>query len=327
MSDVDAKINNFKKLYKDIVMGFSVFEYADKPIFIKHFSELDNGDLELERIKILNQAKERNLPSKEEKMDLLLKEGYWSTQKEDEMVKIKKEISDQEMILKNLIIKRQIMTTKEKIRIANQKLQDILNEKNEVFGFCLEDFVDKKMNEITIFNSFYKNRQLTEKMFSEEEFDILPERELAELVRILNNFYIDFSHQQIKRICACPFFVSIFNLCDNDAYSFFGKKISELSILQVNLFSQGRYFRNLMQSSDSKNFPPSDVLEDPDKMIEWYDQISTGPKSEADGVSYFGASKQELEDMAGGKAIDVADFAKGKGNSLSTKDFIEMHGI
>lgn len=308
-------------------MGFSVFEYADKPIFIKHFSELDNGDLELERIKILNQAKERNLPSKEEKMDLLLKEGYWSTQKEDEMVKIKKEISDQEMILKNLIIKRQIMTTKEKIRIANQKLQDILNEKNEVFGFCLEDFVDKKMNEITIFNSFYKNRQLTEKMFSEEEFDILPERELAELVRILNNFYIDFSHQQIKRICACPFFVSIFNLCDNDAYSFFGKKISELSILQVNLFSQGRYFRNLMQSSDSKNFPPSDVLEDPDKMIEWYDQISTGPKSEADGVSYFGASKQELEDMAGGKAIDVADFAKGKGNSLSTKDFIEMHGI
>lgn len=308
-------------------MGFSVFEYADKPIFIKHFSELDNGDLELERIKILSQAKERNLPSKEEKMALLVKEGYWSTQKEDEMVKIKKEISDQEMLLKNLIIKRQIMTTKEKIRIANQKLQDIINEKNEVFGFCLEDFVDKKMNEITIFNSFYKNRQLTEKMFSEEEFDILPERELAELVRILNNFYIDFSHQQIKRICACPFFVSIFNLCDNDAYSFFGKKISELSILQVNLFSQGRYFRNLMQSSDSKNFPPSDVLEDPDKMIEWYDQISTGPKSEADGVSYFGASKQELEDMAGGKAIDVADFAKGKGNSLSTKDFIEMHGI
>lgn len=327
MSDVDNKVNNFKKLYKDIVMGFSVFEYAGKPIFIKHFSELDNGDLELERIKILNQAKEKNLPSKEEKMTLLLKEGYWSIQKEDEIIKIKKEISDNEMLLKNLVIKRQIMSTKERIRIANQKLQDILNEKNEAFGFCLEDFVGKKMNEITIFNSFYKNRQLTEKMFSEEEFDILPEKELAELIRILNNFYIDFSHEQIKRICACPFFVSIFNLCDNDAYSFFGKKICELSILQVNLFSQGRYFKNLMQSRDSQNFPPSDVLEDPDKMIEWYDQISTGPKSEADGVSYFGASKQELEDMAGGKAIDVADFAKGKGNSLSTKDFIEMHGI
>ena len=73
--------------------------------------------------------------------------------------------------------------------------------------------------------------------------------------------------------------------------------------------------------------PPSDVMDDPDKMIEWYDQMSAVPKGQSDGVSYFGATKAELQEMAGGKAIDVQDFAKKKNNSMNTKDFIEMHGI
>lgn len=327
MSDVANKINYLKKLYREIVLGFSTFDYAGKPIFIKHFSELDNGDIESERLKCFNTGKERGLQDREEKMALLIKEGYWSREKEEEINKIKKEVSDYEMLLKNLVVKRQIMTTKDKIRNLNKKLEDIAQEKAEVFGLCLEDFVDKKMNELTIYNSFFKNKNLTEKLFSEEEFDRLPEIEIGKLVGILNNFYINFSHSEIKKVCACPFFISIFGLCEDDAFNFFGKRICDLSILQINLFSQGRYFKSLMQSRNDQVMPPSDVMDDPDKMIEWYDQMSNVPKGQSDGVSYFGATKAELQEMAGGKAIDVQDFAKKKNNSMNTKDFIEMHGI
>lgn len=327
MSDVVNKVNYLKKLYREIVLGFSAYEYSGKPIFIKHFSELDNGDLESEKLKYFNIGKERGLQDKEEKMILLIKEGYWTKEKEDEISRIKKEISDAEMLIKNLVVKRQIMTTKDKIRKNNDKLNLILEEKHELFGLCLEDFVDKKVNELTIFNSFYKDRNFKEKLFSEEEFDRLPEQELSKLIGILNNFYISFSHSEIKRICASPFFISIFGLCEDNAFNFFGKTISELSILQVNLFSQGRYFKSLIRSREDQGMPPSDVMEDPDKMIEWYDQMSTSAKAQADGVSYFGATKSELQDMAGGKAIDVQDFAKKKNNSMNTKDFIEMHGI
>ena len=327
MSDVTNKINYLKKLYREIVLGFSAFDYAGQPIFIKHFSELDNGDLESERLNSFNIGKERGLQDREEKMSLLIKEGYWSRDKEDEISKIKKEISDYEMLLKNLVIKRQIISTKDKIRNLNRKLEEIHQEKSEVFGLCLEDFVEKKMNELTIYNSFYKNKTLNERLFSEEEFDRLPEIEISKLVGLLNNFYINFSHSEIKKICACHFFISIFGLCEDDAFNFFGKRICDLSILQINLFSQGRYFKSLMQSRNDQGMPPSDVMDDPDKMIEWYDQMSHGPKAESDGVSYFGASKSELQEMAGGKAIDMQDFAKKKNNSMSTKDFIEMHGI
>ena len=128
---------------------------------------------------------------------------------------------------KNYIIKRQILQNKEKIKKAKTKLNEALKEKDEFFGFCLEDFVEKKMNERFIFNSFFKDKHLKEKAFTEDEFDILPEVEIGRLVAVLNEFFIDFGHNQIKRISATPFYMSIFSLSDDNPFYFFGKPISQ----------------------------------------------------------------------------------------------------
>jgi hypothetical protein len=147
-------------------------------------------------------------------------------------------------------------------------------------------------------------------------------------VNCLNSFYINFSHSQIKRICACPFFPSLYNLSGDNAYYFYGKHVVDLTILQVNMFSQGKYFKALVESRGQQGLPPNDVMEDPDKMIEWFEAESEVPKFSADGVSYVGATKEELRKMAGNNnAISVLDYAAKKGNSMTTKDFIEMHGI
>lgn len=328
MSDVENKINYLKKLYKEIVLGFSVSEYSGKPIFIKHFSEIDNGEQESYRAKYEELARDKGLQTREDKMQLLLKEGYWSRDKEIEIEKIKKEISDLELVRRNLIIKRQILQNKQKASEANSALNAILKEKEEIFGFCLEDFVAKKINEYTIFNSFFEDKAMQNKLFSEEEFDVLTENELSKLVNCLNSFYINFSHSQIKRICACPFFPSLYNLSGDNSYYFYGKYVVDLTILQVNMFSQGKYFKALVESRGQQGLPPNDIMEDPDKMIEWFEAESETPKFSADGVSYVGATKEELRKMAGNNnAISVLDYAAKKGNSMTTKDFIEMHGI
>ena len=328
MSDVENKVNYLKKLYKEIVLGFSVSEYSGKPIFIKHFSEIDNGEQESYRAKYEELARDKGLQTREDKMQLLLKEGYWSRDKEIEIEKIKKEISDLELVRRNLIIKRQILQNKQKASEANSALNAILKEKEEIFGFCLEDFVVKKVNEYTIFNSFFEDKTMQNKLLSEEEFDVLTENELSKLVNCLNSFYINFSHSQIKRICACPFFPSLYNLSGDNAYYFYGKHVVDLTILQVNMFSQGKYFKALVESRGQQGLPPNDIMEDPDKMIEWFEAESEVPKFSADGVSYVGATKEELRKMAGNNnAISVLDYAAKKGNSMTTKDFIEMHGI
>ena len=327
MVSLEEKVSYLKKLYKDIVLGFSVYRYAGKPIFIKHFSEIDNAELEFQRNDFTLDAKSKGMQERDEKKKILISEGIWSEEKENEIERLSKEISDLELVGKNLIIKRQILQNKEKIKAVKKSLNEILKEKDEIFGFCLEDFIEKKMSELMIFNSFYRDKNLQTKFFSEEEFDLMSEREMGELIGVLNGFYIDFGHKQVKRICATPFFMSIFSLSEDSPYNFFGKPISTLSILQINLFSQGRYFKNLIQSHNEKVSPPSDVIEDPDKMLEWYENITSTTATQADGVGYVGASREELEKMAGGKAITVGEFAAKKGNLMTTKDFVEMHGL
>lgn len=326
MVSLEEKIGHLKKLFRDIVLGFSVCDYAGKPIFIKHFSEIDNADIESIRTKYRTEAKAKGMQEEEEKKQILISENLWTEEKEKQIENFKKEISDLELISKNLIVKKQILQNKEKRKQIKAQLNVIQQERNEIFGFCLEHFVEKKVNEYTIFNSFFKDKNLQHSFFTEEEFDLLSENDLSDLIYILNNFFIDFSFSQVKRICASPFFMSMFSLSDGNAYNFFGKRICEITILQANMFSQGKYFKSLIESQ-AKNQPPSDVAEDPDKMIEWYESISNVNEIKADGVSYVGASREELERMAGGKAVTVQEFASKKGNSMTTKDFIEMHGL
>jgi hypothetical protein len=331
VSDLYEKISFYKGLYKEIAVGFSEDEYLGKPIFIKHFTELENGDLDKYRRKFSQEATDKGLESKEEKLTFLIRNQLWSNEKEKEIENLERQISDTEMLLKNLIIKKQINDAKSKIKNYTKQLSELENEKLSMLGFCAESYTDKKINELVIYLSFYSDKEFKNRFFSEEEFDLLSDRELDNLVLILTRFYQKFAHDKIKRICACSFFMSLFNLCENSPLNFFGKHVKDLTILQVNLFSQAKYFKSLMENQAQTN-PPSDVVSDPDKMIEWYESVENSASmptagSQSSGVGYTGATREELEKMVGGKAVTLNELAAKKGGKLTKQDFIEMHGL
>ena len=326
----EDKTNSLKRLYKDIVNGFSVFDYAERPIFIKHFSEVENGEIFGNRNKIIQDAQKLGLELEEDKLIFLIKEGEWSRDKEDQIDKLKKEKSDIELTSKSYIIKRQKDEAQKRIKAIEKSLFELQKEKDSILGLTAEDYCDKRLNEILIFNSFYREAGLSVPFFSQFEFDSLLESELLDLIRILNSFYADFHPDQIKRICACSFFINIFSICEGNPLTFFGKSVSKLTTLQTNLFSQARYFKSLMDSQQSS--PPSDVIEDPDKMISWYDSIvsesSRDKKGEEfSGIGHTGATRSELERMAGGRATTIGELAAKQGNKLTKEDLMKAHGL
>ena len=331
MSDLYEKISFYKGLYKEIAVGFSEDKFLEKPIFIKHFTELENGNLDKDRRLFSGEALKKGLEEKEEKLSFLIKNQLWSNEKEKDIDQISRQISDTEMLVRNLIIKKQINEAKNKIKDLKKSLLNLENEKTEMLGFCAEDYTGKKLNELIIYLSFYKDHDFKEKFFTQEDFDDLSPKELSNLIEILENFYTRFSYENIKRICASSFFMSLFALCDNSAYSFFGKYTKDLTILQVNLFSQARYFKSLIESQAQSN-PPSDVVSDPDKMVEWYESVESSARTgnssgQSSGVGYTGATREELEKMVGGKAMTLNEIAAKKGNKLTREDFIKMHGL
>jgi len=125
VSDLYEKISFYKGLYKEIAVGFSEDEYLGKPIFIKHFTELENGDLDKYRRKFSQEATDKGLESKEEKLTFLIRNQLWSNEKEKEIQNLERQISDTEMLLKNLIIKKQINDAKSKIKNYTKQLSEL----------------------------------------------------------------------------------------------------------------------------------------------------------------------------------------------------------
>ena len=330
MTDTYSKINLLKSLYGEICLGFSEFDHSGKPIFIKHFTEIENGMLNKKREAFTIEALEKGLEQREDKLIFLMREKLWDREKEVEIESLKKQVSDANLILQNLIIKKQINETKNKIKSLETKISELEKEKASLLGFCVEDYVEKSFNELFMFEAFFKSEDLKNKYFTREEFDNLDESELMELIKALNLFYQKFSLKEIKRLAACSFLMSLFHLCNDNAYYFYGKYVKDLTVFQANLFSQSKYFKSLIQNKAQSN-PPEDVSEDPDKMIEWYEMIISSDIGAADdqalGVGHIGATTEELQKMAGGGASTLAEIAKKKVNKLTREDFLKMHGI
>ena len=74
---------------------------------------------------------------------------------------------------------------------------------------------------------------------------------------------------------------NIFYLCDDNVFNFYGKPVITLTFYKIEIYSYGRYFKSLIQTSEDKI--PDHIVEDPDKLIEWA-QASKNVKDETGSV-------------------------------------------
>jgi len=146
-----------------------------------------------------------------------------------------------------------------------------------------------------------------------------------------------FNSKNLKRIALSGFFLNFYHLCDDNPFTFFGQAATRLTFYQAELFGHGRYFKHILQNS--KNKPPDDIMNEPDKIIEWYES-STSAQAAMDkattsadkmgGSSIVGASRKEMEHLGAAseetEAVDLAKEAAKKGGQLSMADLLKLHG-
>ena len=106
-------------------------------------------------------------------------------------------------------------------------------------GLTCENFATYKVNEYMVRKAFYKDKELKELLYTEEEFDLIDTSELSELMNKFADVHADFRDEQMKLISVCPFFVNIFTLCGENAYAFFSKPIVELTNFKTSLLNAG----------------------------------------------------------------------------------------
>ena len=339
--DINQELEKAQRVYKDILNGYSEiphFKITGAKIFIKHLSDMDHGWMKEYKNEIYYEAKTAGLFTEKEKLESLREQGLWSAEKDALLEENRITLGRLIETRGKLIIKKQKEQVQQLIDKKEGETIKLDEEKSSLMGVTCESHASKKVNERYLFQVSFKDKELTEGLWTEEEFEEVTEIELTSLITINNIKMQDYTEDSVRRVSAAPFFLNSLMLCKDNPFTFFGKPIVELSNYQTELFSNGTRYKNIIEKK-GKIPPPLSTLSESVKFYEdaLTSQISGDESKDNLGTatSIMGADAEEMRKLAeseGGKnVVDLASqsskIMKEKGTKkLTMQDMMKIHG-
>jgi hypothetical protein len=328
--------SGLKVIFSEILRGYTLVENKDfGKIKIKHFNNFDSAELDIKNRYFYEKARDQGLPTREQKIEYLLKEDIWDEKKNKEILNLKTMIAGLKNSKSKVFLQAHIDDINRQLEENQLKLAHLEIQKEELIGFCAENYAQRRINEHYMQKAILKDNG--EFLLSNEDFEDLQQDQLMGLISTYNKNTRKFESPNLKKISLSGFFTNLFYLCENNAYTFFGKPLVELTFYQVELFGYARYYKSLMESSESK--VPDEVRQDPEKIVEWFessknakevmDKSQTAGK-EGSATSLVGATKQDLKRLGldnPNETINLAKKAAEKGGSLTMQDMMKIHGV
>lgn len=315
-----------RALYGQIIVGCTPTKVDNAPAYIKHFSPLEQGELDGGYSAFLENAVSRGLDREKTKLETLFADKLW-TEKDETF------IEHQQLYIrglidtkKNIALPSQVEEQNVLIREAQKVLGDKMQDRNMALGLTAEAFARKKLNELYILKSLFQDRECRTPLFSDEDFDYLDSNQLNDIAAIFNDSMAHCNDNSIKKIALAPFFQNSFTLCDDNIYNFFGKPIITLTFYQSELAGYGRFFKHIL-SSESK--PPAEILADPEKIIDWFNTNKNTEKmmkaNNSSNVAVFGATQEDMKQLSKNHG-EIVSFEKAAGGKKTVRgrDFMKM---
>lgn len=324
-----------KLVFSEIVEGYSLTRselFGD--LKIKHINNYDSAKTDIKNNYYFEKAVSQGLPKREEKLEYLIKEKLWDSEKDKEADRLKEMLKGMNRTKSKLFLQTQIDAIKKDIVDNEIKLSNILAEKESVIGFTAEEYANRRINEYYMHISILDEEG--KQLFGENEFDELEQDQVNDIMRVYEKNNRKFKAEILKKISLADFFTNIFYLCEDNVFNFYGKPVIDLTFYQIEIYSYGRYFKSIIQNSEEKI--PDHIVEDPDKLIEWAEssknvkevlEKSSGD-AESGASSIMGATKQDLAKAGIDENQDVIDLsqkAQEKGGRLTMEDMMKLHGV
>ena len=308
--------------------GYTEALLDDKPAYIKHVSIKDQRYLHKYYEKYKNLALSKGLESEEDRMPYLMKEGIWSAQEDSKIASLKFEIENLKRTKTQLPLPSQREAVGDTISERNADLMKLLSDKKEIMGKTAEDYATSRSGDEILRFLLFKDHNLTQHLYTEEEFGELETWELAKINLIQTNINERFSDIKIQEAVLRPFFSMYLSLCENVG-AFYSKPVTSLSIYQLRVVLFGRMFFNIFQYTEDI---PDDIKENPEKLISFSEMqkdkgTKTGIRDDADGSMIFGATKGDMKSLdADPNAPSLSEEAKKHGGKLDMKQMMRLAG-
>lgn len=321
---------SYKKNFRDICQGYTLISCNLGKFYFKHISVSDQVLLDESKDEYIEEAKKRGIPTIQEALANLKEEGYW-TDKDESAIKQEEvfllKINEQK---KNTYLKSQIDVLNKQINDSLTKLNELKNKRSSYLGNTCENYAEQRVTEEFLKFTLFKDPDLKNLYFTDDEFDELSSDDLSALIGFYNQTLTQFSDSKIQRLVLEDFFTYYMPYCE-DPIHFYGKPIINLTYNQLRLILYARYFKNILSTNDKI---PEDYRKDPDKLIDYVNANEKAKEKIKDkdnqAQSIVGATKEDYKyinmDKGDKKALSLSEEAKKKGGSLDMKDLMKLMG-
>ncbi|MAR66804.1 MAG: hypothetical protein CL833_06080 [Crocinitomicaceae bacterium] len=326
ISTTQANVN-FRHLFKDLVYGWSEIIYKGKPAYLKHLSVFDQVDIEEVKARFFNQAKRRGLPTNGDALERLKEEGIWTATDE---AKIQEQVNYLELAetsKKQLYLKKEIDQANEEIMEARSKVARLREEKDALMGQTCEKYADSRVSDHYIVKSLYKDSQLKQTYYNQDEVDQMTRSEMNEIVKVYNSCYSVFDDTNIQKVVLQDFYQPYMPFSEN-VNNMFSKPLFELSINQVKLVIYSRMFKNIFENYSKI---PDRIKKDPEKIMDYVNAQEKAKDNlknmDKDGASTIVGAKKEDYDylgIEGSQENSLSAKLKEKGGKMDMKDLMQV---
>ena len=171
------------------IKKFLINFIVDQFVYIKHLTPHDQVELEEIEEKYHNDALRRGVPTEDDMLIFLKDQGDWS-EEDDKFIQDKQFFIESLKTAKNkMVLKREIDHQKELIDTETNELIQKQAQKVQLLGNTCEKYAKDRLNDFYMIKSFYKNSDLSEKLFSENEFDQLEHNDIKKVVVKYNEIF------------------------------------------------------------------------------------------------------------------------------------------
>ena len=321
-----------RKAFRDIVRGYSAVEYLGRLVYIKHLTPHDQVELEDITAVYHNNAKERGLPTEQDMLELLEREGDWTKEDEIFLEKTKDYIENMTLAKKKIVIKSAQDHQQKLIDSETLKVEKKNKEKQDLIGNTCEKYAQQRTHDFYILRSFYSSPCLGTPLYSEDEYDELTQPQVAVLVNTYNDVFKSFGEEGIQYLILEEFYSPYLSFAE-DSMQFYGKAFCELTYNQIRMIVYTRIFKNIF---DNNTNIPDKIRKDPKALLD-FGSISEEEKEKfrskfdsGSGSTIVGAKEEDYEYLGISKPMvgkSLHEEAKKKGGSLSMQDMMKLSGV
>ena len=312
----------------EVFNGFSVFRSKFGPVYIKHFHALDSSKILINSKRYLEDAKKRGLPTEQEILDDLIKEGMWSEDQDAKIADNKEKIRSRNNVISSIGIPSKLEIYKQETAVIKSETEKLEKEKTSLLGVTAEVYSNKRAQK-----DFLENLLFLDKDFKNPAFDIAEESNLdkeIEFSKMHKSFFEKFTDINISTMVLSnayspylPFSESVIDV--------FGKPLKDLTAFQVKTISYARSFLNVFKNAQEEI--PENVARDPELLLDFSQSKRTSVKNKGSenqgGTTYLGATKEDIEKMKSEdeNTLVLSEEINKKGGGLNMKQMMELHGV